>query len=107
MGNLAVSVVLAFLALQASPSYRAEIEKFHADREAELKADDGWLTVAGLFWLHPGVNTAGSAPSNDIVLPAKAPARLGSFDLTDGAVTFTADPAAHVMAGDTHVSRTT
>lgn len=107
MSNLAVSVVLALLVLQASPSYRADIEKFHADREAELKADDGWLTVAGLFWLRPGVNTAGSASSNDIVLPAKAPPKLGVFELKDGVVTFNADPAAHVMSGDAHVSRST
>jgi hypothetical protein len=42
---------------QAGPrtaSYRAEIRQFRQQRTAELKADDGWLTVAGLFWLKPG-----------------------------------------------------
>lgn len=106
MANLAVAAVLLLLAVQAAPSYLAELDKFHADREAELKADDGWLTVAGLFWLKPGPNKAGSATGNDVLLPAKAPATLGTFDLKDGAVTFTADPAAHVMIGDRHVTTT-
>src|SRR5512139_1106530 len=107
MGRLLLPVMLAFLALQPGSSYRAEIERFHADREAELKADDGWLTVAGLFWLKPGANTAGCAKPSDILLPAKAPARLGTFELKDGGVTFTADPSAHVIAGGQPVTTTT
>lgn len=98
MGNLILALMLALAAAQ-TPSYRAEIQKFHADREAELKADDGWLTVAGLFWLRPGPNTAGSAKGNDIVLPAKAPGRLGTFALENGVVRFTADPSARVTSG--------
>jgi uncharacterized protein (DUF1684 family) len=106
MANLTVAAVLALLAVQAAPSYRAELEKFHADREAVLKADDGWLTVAGLFWLKPGANRAGSAAGSDVLLPPKGPARLGTFELKDGAVSFTADPSAHVMIGDRHVTTT-
>jgi uncharacterized protein (DUF1684 family) len=85
------------------PSYRAEIARFQKDRAAELKADDGWLTVAGLFWLKPGVNVAGSAPGSDLLLPAKAPGRVGVFELQDGRVTFRADPAAHVTSGGTRL----
>ena len=99
MSSLLLPVMLALLALQAPSAYRADIEKFRADREAELRADNGWLTVAGLFWLKPGANTAGSAKGSDVLLPAKAPARLGTFELKDGAVTFTADPSARVTSG--------
>jgi uncharacterized protein len=77
-------------------SYRAEIRQFRQQRTAELKADDGWLTVAGLFWLKPGMNVAGSAPGSDILLPARAPARLGAFELKGDRVTFRAEPAARV-----------
>src|SRR4051812_18035880 len=82
-----------------TPSYASRIAGIRQQRVAELKADDGWLTVTGLFWLKPGVNVAGSAPGSDILLPAKAPARLGVFDLTGGHVTFRADPAAKVTIG--------
>jgi uncharacterized protein (DUF1684 family) len=32
-------------------------DKWRADYEAGLKAPDGWLSVAGLMWLHAGENT--------------------------------------------------
>jgi uncharacterized protein (DUF1684 family) len=47
---------------------RAALAKFRADREAILKRDTGWLTVAGLHFLNQGDNRVGSDPSNDIVL---------------------------------------
>jgi uncharacterized protein (DUF1684 family) len=62
-------------------SYREEVEGWRRSREAALKADGGWLTVAGLFWLKPGTSRFGSAADNDIVLPASAPARAGRIDL--------------------------
>ncbi len=34
--------------LSGQPSYKAEIEKWRREREANLRKDDGWLTVAGL-----------------------------------------------------------
>jgi uncharacterized protein (DUF1684 family) len=68
-------------------TYRAEVEKWRTQREERLKADGGWLTVAGLFWLHDGVNPFGSAPANEIVLPASAPPRAGVFELRQGKVT--------------------
>jgi uncharacterized protein (DUF1684 family) len=74
-------------------SYRASVEKWRADYEADLRSDHSWLIVAGLFWLHDGENKFGSDPLNDIVLPAPAPADAGSFDLQDGKVT------AHVRHG--------
>jgi uncharacterized protein (DUF1684 family) len=42
--------------------------KFRAAREQTLKGDNGWLTVAGLYFLSPGDNRVGSDPGNDIVL---------------------------------------
>jgi uncharacterized protein (DUF1684 family) len=83
------AIVSSVLLAQASP-YQVEIEKARAARIAELRADDGWLTVSGLFWLKPGRNVAGSSPKSDIVLPAKAPATLGVFELGNGTVTFSA-----------------
>jgi uncharacterized protein (DUF1684 family) len=80
-------------------SYESDVRQFQRQRAAELTADDGWLTVAGLFWLKAGANVAGSAPGSDIRLPAKAPAKLGVFELKDGRVTFRAEPSAQVTGG--------
>ncbi len=90
--------ILTGVLVAQTGAYRAEIEKARAARVAELRADDGWLTVTGLFWLKPGRNVAGSAPGSDVRLPSKAPARVGVFELANGQVTFTAEPAAAVTS---------
>jgi uncharacterized protein (DUF1684 family) len=70
----------------AQDSYTAEIRQWQKQQEKELRADGGWLTVAGLFWLHPGDSSFGSATSNEIVLPASAPPKAGVFTLKDNVV---------------------
>src|SRR6185503_3934387 len=72
--------------------YQAEIQKFQQEREAKLKTDTGWLTVAGLFFLSQPTTTFGSNPLNDIVLPAGAPDKAGTFQLKGGKVFVKAEP---------------
>jgi uncharacterized protein (DUF1684 family) len=74
------------------PAYEAEIEAAWADREQRLTADDGWLTLTGLFWLERGPNITGSAEDAAVRLP-DGPALVGSLHLgDDGAVTLLPDP---------------
>lgn len=72
--------------------YRTEIATWRSDREAKLKADDGWLTLVGLSWLRPGATTVGADPACDVVLPAGAPENLGVLTLADGKAQFSAAP---------------
>ena len=65
-------------------------EKWRAKHDADYRRD--WVTIAGLHPLKQGVNTAGSAASNDIVLPASATAVVGRFVRRDQTVRF--EPAA-------------
>ena len=52
------------------------MEAWREGRLKRLRSDEGWLTVAGLFWLKPGANAFGSAADNPVRLPAhSAPAR--------------------------------
>ena len=60
--------------------YAEEIEAWRADREARLKADDGWLTVSALFFLPEGGSRFGSSPRNDLVLPDPFPAEAGVIE---------------------------
>jgi uncharacterized protein len=65
-------------------AHRREVEAWQKARDARLRADGGWLTLAGLFWLKPGANRFGADAKNDIVLPAaSAPPQAGSF-MVDG-----------------------
>jgi uncharacterized protein len=87
-------VLLSFAGVilaQHSSTSQSDLAQWRAEREAKLKADDGWLTVAGLYWLKEGVNTVGTAADNAIVLPAgSAPARVGAFELCAGKTIFRA-----------------
>src|SRR5216684_681888 len=76
--------------------YRATIEQWRQQREASLKSDGGWLTVAGLIWLKDGANSAGSDASSDIVLP-RGPAKAGVFDFHDGKTIFHPAPDAAIL----------
>jgi uncharacterized protein len=73
-------IVAAMPTLQADEAYLQALAAWRQEREAGLKADNGWLTVAGLFFLNQGKNTFGSGPLNDIVLPSSAPAEAGTFE---------------------------
>ena len=83
---------LTLLFLHAGPQgYRAEIEQWRRHHQAALQAEDGWLTVVGLFWGKEGRNTVGADPTNDIVLPkGSAPAQVGVFEFHDAKTTFQA-----------------
>ena len=76
----------------ADGGYAAEVRAWRQNREAGLKADGGWLSVAGLFWLKEGSNGFGSGAGNDIVLPASAPARAGRFEVTGAQITVRFEP---------------
>jgi uncharacterized protein (DUF1684 family) len=73
----------------ANADHATEITKWRAEREDNLKREDGWLSVAGLFFLDPGDNAFGTAASNAIVLPQGSTAeRAGRFTLREGRVFF-------------------
>src|SRR3990172_6869352 len=66
----------------ADEAYRATVKKWRDERQARLKADGGWLSVAGLAWLKPGENRFGTDKAAAVVLPlGSAPAFAGVFEL--------------------------
>jgi uncharacterized protein (DUF1684 family) len=72
--------------VRAVNDYEAEIAAWRTEREADLKADDGWLTVSSLFFLREGQTSFGSSQRNDFVVP-HVPSVAGVFELRDGRVT--------------------
>src|SRR4051794_7940645 len=59
----------ALLFFASAPGYQEEVAKWREKRESALKADDGWLSVAGLFWLKDGYNRIGTSPTARVRLP--------------------------------------
>ncbi len=58
-------------------AWRRQVDSWRAQREKELSAPDGWLTLVGLEWLKPGVNSFGTAADCVIRIRAQAPAHFG------------------------------
>lgn len=67
--------------------YVAEIDAWHAGRVERLRAEDGWLSLAGLHWLPEGEASVGSEPVAEVVLPSSAPLRVGTLTREGTAVT--------------------
>jgi uncharacterized protein (DUF1684 family) len=91
-------VFAAAAAAQPHSGYESSVRQWRSAYENSLRADDGWLTLAGLFWLKEGANSAGTAPGSDILLPpGSAPARAGEFDFRGNITLFRAAAGAGVM----------
>jgi uncharacterized protein (DUF1684 family) len=74
---------------------RQEVEKWRAKHEVDYRRE--YVGLAGLFPMKAGVNTIGSASSNDIVLPKTIAAQAGQFVLEGERVRF--EPRTGVKAG--------
>ena len=90
MAGRSGSIVLGALAalalgMPASKDYEAKTEAWRVDREKGLKADEGWLTIAGLHFLDEGDNSFGSSHENDIVLRT-GPPHAGLITMREGVV---------------------
>jgi uncharacterized protein (DUF1684 family) len=86
-------------------AWRDELDAWIAERDAGLRKPDGWLSLAGLYWLEEGESSFGSDPSNAVVFPAgKSPARIGVFVVEDGAVRVRVEPGVAVTSDGEPVS---
>jgi len=88
INSLAILLILAGACTSSPPliedkqAYIETVEQWQEERLDRLKAKDGWLNLAGIYWLQEGEQSLGSHPSNDIVFPDKAPPYLGTLSLT-------------------------
>jgi uncharacterized protein (DUF1684 family) len=64
-------------------AYIKEMDQWHSERLSRLKDKNGWLALAGLYWLQEGLNTFGSDSANKLVFPIYAPPFIGTLELTD------------------------
>lgn len=88
------------------PDYVRELQEWRETQEKNLRADNGWLTLAGRFPLKAGANTFGTGKDNDVVFPPElkgvGPERLGTIAVDPGAKQVRLKPAAGItmVAGD-------
>jgi len=87
--------------------YVNEIDDWHQKRIDRLSSDNGWLSLAGLYWLKEGENSFGSDRSNKIKFPKdKSPDFIGSLILEDGEVRVKINPEMEILCNNKTVSDT-
>ncbi len=78
--------------------HRQEIVAWRRWREERLREPDGWLTLAGLFWLEQGENAFGTGEENRVQLPeGSGPTRMGRFVRTGDEVRVEVEPGIPVL----------
>jgi uncharacterized protein (DUF1684 family) len=98
--NLFFSLFIISTAFGQS-TYNNEIEQWKIKRVNSLKSDNGWLNLAGLFWLEEGKNSFGSASNNQIIFPKGSIAHnAGNFILESQTVKLNAAKGVAIKIND-------
>lgn len=68
--------------------YEAKVLAWRAEKYDALVRENGWLALAGLYWLKEGRNLVGSNPMCEILLPERAPTFLGIIEWKNRSASF-------------------
>jgi uncharacterized protein len=94
------TILLLVVSAAAQRSFKDEIRVWREKHEIELKKDNGWLTVVGLFWLKEGTNTIGAGSGYDIELTGNFKSdRFGEIVFHDGKAVLTVAPDVAAVSG--------
>jgi uncharacterized protein len=61
-------------------TYKQAVNNWRAELDKNIRKENGWLALAGLFWLKLGKSQLGSNPKCEIQLPERFPASIGYFE---------------------------
>ncbi len=76
--------------------YEAAVLEWREERLANLRGENGYLNLAGLFWLTPGETTFGGGSDNDLRFPGVDTPRIGRFILGESGVRMVPEPGVDV-----------
>lgn len=94
-GNRSAGTTTAAPAPPTIEAHRAEVDAWRQKHDVDYRRD--YVSIAGLHDLRSGLNTAGSAAGNRILLPPSTPPRLGRFTLEGSTVRFEPERGANVL----------
>lgn len=99
--------LMVLMAIACSPTkkidrstYSITMEAWKKQRIEGLKAPNGWLSLAGLFWLKSGEQTFGSANGCKLKFPDTAPQLMGHFTLRNDSVWIAPAPGISLIVGE-------
>lgn len=95
------STVLVF-----AQNHEEEIRSWQKKRLQSLTAEEGWVTLAGLFWLEGGENSFGKSADNRLIANYPGlPDYIGVFSVEHHRVSFSAQPGIEVNCDGKPISR--
>ncbi|MCA6438753.1 MAG: DUF1684 domain-containing protein [Sediminibacterium sp.] len=102
------SLQIGFTVAQVKNEYAKEIEDWKSKRQTNLKAENGWLNLAGLFWIEEGEQTFGSDSKNNFQFPqGKIPAVAGKIYRNNNTVYLIPEKSVDFMIDGKKVSDST
>lgn len=84
----------------AEKTYRQTVNEWRQERDANLRKENNWLALAGLYWLKLGKNQFGSDPNSEVQLPERIPANVGCFEFNGRSVSLRANAGQKVTVND-------
>lgn len=84
----------------ASKTYRQTISEWRNERNETIRKENGWLSLAGLYWLKLGRNQFGSDSKSEIQLPARMAENVGYFEYNGKSVSLRANPSQKILVND-------
>jgi len=81
-------------------TYRQSITDWRKERNETVRAENGWLSLSGLYWLKLGKNQIGSDPKSEVQLPGRIPPNVGYFDYNGKSVTLRTIPNQNIKVND-------
>ncbi|MBV6393793.1 MAG: hypothetical protein KPEEDBHJ_03037 [Anaerolineales bacterium] len=81
-------------------TYRQMINDWRRERDENIRKENSWLALAGLYWLKLGKNHFGSGSNNEIELPSRILESVGYFEYNGRSVSLRANPGQKVTVGD-------
>jgi uncharacterized protein len=84
----------------ANKTYRQTINDWRKERDENIRKENSWLALAGLYWLKLGKNQFGSDPKNEVQLPERIPANMGYFEYNGRSVSLRTNSGQKVEVND-------
>ncbi|OFX85645.1 MAG: hypothetical protein A2W99_06330 [Bacteroidetes bacterium GWF2_33_16] len=103
---IALSMLLGFFGCQLTEKkvtpedYVKSIKEWQQKRLTNLKSENGWLNLVGLYWLKDGQNPFGSSEANNIIFPKNAPEFIGTIILYKGNISVSINADVNVYIND-------
>ena len=84
----------------AEKTYRQIVNDWRKERNENIRKENNWLALAGLYWLKLGKNQFGSDPKGEIQLPERIPANVGYIEYNGRSVSLRMNTGQKVLVND-------